>query len=511
MRKLFTFLLAAVLLLSLLPDLTVRAATPTGAYEEMLARAEAIVNYQWVAGYRISTWNGSLYNGRNYFEEGEVVIGMPYTLFSFELGMNSLLSLQQYTYIAGDNYSTTFFCNSVGEIRTGPIYGSCCATFLSEVLGGAFMYGETPAYGGVASLLSNYTLSTRTVKADEILSGDALYDASMEHIIWVGGMTDQTITIYEQTPPVARKRTIPRSSVNAEGYLVYNGRIYTCAARSRSLEHSGDHVPVADAAKAATCTTDGFTAGSHCAICGQVLEMQKLLPAFGHDYQLVESVSCTDTKDGYIKYQCTNCGGYRTDYLPSPSCASHTFNDIPFAAWYHDNIDFIVQRGYMNGTGLATFEPDTTMSRAMLVTVLWRYEGAPEGFESSFADVNEQDGSWYYKAVAWAAANGIVNGMGGDLFEPNGTITREQLTVILHRYSQSKGISTELCAELNDFPDKACVGDWSLEAMQWAVGEKLIGGTNHTDGRIYLDPQGHATRAQVATILMRYIQNIIES
>ena len=101
--------------------------------------------------------------------------------------------------------------------------------------------------------------------------------------------------------------------------------------------------------------------------------------------------------------------------------------------------------------------------------------------------------------------------MGGDLFEPNGTITREQLTVILHRYSQSKGISTELCAELNDFPDKACVGDWSLEAMQWAVGEKLIGGTNHTDGRIYLDPQGHATRAQVATILMRYIQNIIES
>ena len=145
MRKIFTFLLAAVLLLSLLPNLTVQAATPTGAYEEMLARAEAIVNYQWVAGYRISTWNGSLYNGRNYFEEGEVVIGMPYTLFSFELGMNSLLSLQQYTYIAGDNYSTTFFCNSVGEIRTGPIYGSCCATFLSEVLGGAFMYGETPA------------------------------------------------------------------------------------------------------------------------------------------------------------------------------------------------------------------------------------------------------------------------------------------------------------------------------------------------------------------------------
>ena len=511
MRKICTFLLAVVLLFTLLPDMTVQAAPAAGAYEEMLARAEEIVNYPWVAGCRFSTWNGSLYNGRDYFEEGEVVIGMPYTLFSFELGLRSLVSLPQYTYVAGDNYSTTFFCNSVGEMRTGPIYGSCCATFLSEVLGGVFMYGDTPAYGGVASLVSNYTVSNRTVTADEILPGDALYDASMEHIIWVGSISDRTITIYEQTPPVARKRLVSKSSVTAEGYLVYNGRIYTRAARSRSLEHSGDHVPITDAAIAATCTTDGFTAGSHCALCGQVLEMQKYLPAFGHDYKLAEAVSCTDTRDGYYKYQCANCGGCQMQYLPSPNCASNTFQDVPFSAWYHENIDFIVQRGYMNGTGAATFEPEATMSRAMLVTVLWRYEGSPEGYESGFADVNEEEGSWYCQAVAWAAENGIVNGMGEGLFEPNGTITREQLTVILYRYCQSKGIPTELSADLSGFPDSACVGSWSLEALQWAVGEKLIGGTNHPDGRLYLDPQGQATRAQVATVLMRYIQNIVES
>ena len=122
MRKICTFLLAVVLLFTLLPDMTVQAAPAAGAYEEMLARAEEIVNYPWVAGCRFSTWNGSLYNGRDYFEEGEVVIGMPYTLFSFELGLRSLVSLPQYTYVAGDNYSTTFFCNSVGEMRLSLIH-----------------------------------------------------------------------------------------------------------------------------------------------------------------------------------------------------------------------------------------------------------------------------------------------------------------------------------------------------------------------------------------------------
>lgn len=509
MRKVIVFLLAAAMLLTLVPNLTVNAA-PTGLFEDMHARAEAIVNYQWLVGNDMATWNGSLYNGRDYFIEGEVVIGMPYTLFSSELGMRSLLSLQEYSYIAGDNYSTTFFCNSVGEFRTGPIYGSCCATFISEIFGGTFMYGETPAYHGVASLLGNYTLSTRRVTINDILPGDALYDDSMAHIIWVGARTDQYITIYEQTPPVARKRTVPVSSVTPEGNLIYNNRIYTCAARRDALAHEGAHTPVADAAKAATCTTDGLTAGSHCAQCGQIIEMQKVIPATGHDYEFVETVPCTETEDGYTNYRCSVCGAMNTEYLPCPSCAGLIFTDIPNSMWYHNNIDFIVRRGYMNGTSATTFSPDLSMSRAMLVTVLWRYEGEPDGFANTFADVNETDGSWYWKAVAWASSNGIVNGIGDNRFDPDGTVTREQLTVILHRYSQSKEVNIDTRAELTAFPDRLSVGSWAVDAMQWAVGEKLISGTNLSNGQIGLDPQGHATRAQVATILMRYLQNIVE-
>lgn len=509
MKKLLSVFLTAALLLALFPCIAVQAA-PAGLFEEMRARAEAIVNYQWVAGYRISTWNGSLYKGRDYFEEGEVVIGMPYTLFSTELGVNSLLSLQQYTYIAGDNYDTTFFCNAVGALRTGPIYGSCCATFVSEVFGGSFMHGETPAYGGVAELLTNDTASVRRVKAADILPGDALYDDSLAHIIWVGAVTDRTVTVYEQTPPVARKVIASRLNVDANGCLIYNNRTYTCALRRDALAHEGAHVPVADAAKTASCTADGLTAGSHCALCGQVIELQKVIPAFGHDFTQIETVYPTETEDGCITYQCTNCGEFKYEYLPSPNCAANIFTDIPLGQWYHGNVDFIVQRGYMNGTDTATFAPNAPMSRAMLVTVLWRYEGSPMGYTNPFTDVLRSGGSWYYDAVAWAAENNIVNGFGGGLFLPDGTITREQLTAILYRYTQSKGLQTGSAADLSSFPDRASVGSWAVSPMQWAVGTGLIGGTTLANGQVGLDPQGCATRAQVATILARYIQNIAE-
>lgn len=118
-----------------------------------------------------------------------------------------------------------------------------------------------------------------------------------------------------------------------------------------------------------------------------------------------------------------------------------------------------------------------------------------------------KDGEWYAKAVAWAASKGIVNGVGHGKFDPNGRITREQLAAILYRYSESKGFDTSKTGNLNAFPDAAKVSDWARNAYSWAVGAGLISG-NNIGGRILLDPQGSATRAQVATILMRFIQSI---
>ena len=187
------------------------------------------------------------------------------------------------------------------------------------------------------------------------------------------------------------------------------------------------------------------------------------------------------------------------------SCPSGKFTDIKAKAWYHLYVDYAVTNGLYGGTSANTFEPEAAMTRAMLVTVLWRYEGKPMGYQNTFADVNEKNGSWYIDAVAWAASNGIVNGTGNNRFDPNGKITREQMSAILFRYAQKKGIDTSKRGDLSNFPDANKISAYAKEAVCWAVGEGIIKGS---DGKIL--PQGKATRAQVSTILMRYIENIVK-
>ena len=180
------------------------------------------------------------------------------------------------------------------------------------------------------------------------------------------------------------------------------------------------------------------------------------------------------------------------------------FDDVAPDAWYAVPVNYAAVNGLMGGTSDHIFEPESPMTRAMLVTVLWRYEGQPMEGTNSFNDVPGDQ--WYTDAVLWAAHNGIVNGTGNGKFEPDGNITREQMAAILYRYADGKGIDITARADLSGFPDAGQVSaSWALEPMQWAVAEKLIGGS---DG--YLLPQGNATRAQVATILMRFIQNIAE-
>ena len=149
-----------------------------------------------------------------------------------------------------------------------------------------------------------------------------------------------------------------------------------------------------------------------------------------------------------------------------------------------------------------TFEPNTAMTRAMLVTVLWRYAGQPNEGTNNFTDVKSDQ--WYTDAVAWAAHNGIVGGVGNNKFDPNGNITREQMAAILYRYANSNGIDTSARADLSSFPDGNKVSSYANDAIRWAVAEGLINGS---DGKLM--PQGNATRAQVAAILMRFIENVV--
>ena len=182
-------------------------------------------------------------------------------------------------------------------------------------------------------------------------------------------------------------------------------------------------------------------------------------------------------------------------------CPSAHFTDIGAGDWYHEAVDFAVENGLFGGMSATTFEPNTAMTRAMLVTVLWRYEGSPAEGTNSFTDV--PDGQWYTDAVAWAAHNGIVGGVGNNRFDPNGNITREQMATILFRYSNSLGLDTSDREELDYFPDGDQVSAYAVDALSWAVSTGLINGS---EGKLL--PQGNATRAQVATILMRFIENV---
>lgn len=192
-----------------------------------------------------------------------------------------------------------------------------------------------------------------------------------------------------------------------------------------------------------------------------------------------------------------------------PLCPSYQFVDMPPASdWSHAGIDYVLTNGLFQGVSSYEFEPDEPMTRAMLVTVLWRLEGkpVPEGV-NDFIDV--QDNFWYTEAIVWASENGIVKGVGEGCFEPDESITREQMATILYRYASKKGYDTSAAVSLEQYPDWALVNDWSYDALSWATAEGLINGTTFSgDPAVYLLPEGEASRAQVATILMRFVRNI---
>ena len=177
------------------------------------------------------------------------------------------------------------------------------------------------------------------------------------------------------------------------------------------------------------------------------------------------------------------------------------FSDVAPSAWYAEAVRFAVARRLMNGVGNEKFDPEGSMTRAMLVTVLWRDAGSPAAGVNRFTDV--PNGQWYTPAVTWAKDAGVVTGTSDTTFDPDGSITREQMAAILYRYANKNGYDTAKRGILTGFPDAGQVSAYAQEPLEWAVAMGLINGS---DG--YLLPQGNATRAQVSAILMRYLQNV---
>lgn len=178
------------------------------------------------------------------------------------------------------------------------------------------------------------------------------------------------------------------------------------------------------------------------------------------------------------------------------------FDDVSSSAWYADAVEYVVSNGVMNGTGDTTFEPDAALSRSMMVQVLYNMENKPAASDAAFIDV--ADNAWYADAVAWAAENKLVNGVEENQFAPDDNITREQMAAILYRYAQYKGQDVSARADMNAYTDFAEISSYAEPMLAWAVSEGLITGSSDTT----LSPAGNATRAEVAVVLMRYLQQI---
>ena len=185
--------------------------------------------------------------------------------------------------------------------------------------------------------------------------------------------------------------------------------------------------------------------------------------------------------------------------IPTALAAGGVFSDVPNGTWYADAVDYVNEHGIRNGTSATTFSPNTPMTRAMLVQVLYRMQGSPEAGGSTFTDV--ADSAWYAKAVAWASENGIVNGSNGR-FDPNGLLTREQLAAILWRYAQYEGRDVSVGENTNilSYDDAQDISSYAVPSMQWACGAGLLEGSS---GKLM--PKSTTTRAQAATVLVRYL------
>ena len=188
---------------------------------------------------------------------------------------------------------------------------------------------------------------------------------------------------------------------------------------------------------------------------------------------------------------------------PGTTSVADIFSDVAANAWYTDAVQYAYDNGLMTGTSATTFEPNTTTSRGMIVSMLHRLEGSPAADGVDFSDV--ASGDWYADPVAWAASEGIVGGFGDGTFAPNAAITREQMASILYRYAEYKGLDVSARATFDAYSDADSVSPWASDVMSWAVAEGLITGMTEDT----LAPQGETTRAQTAAIFQRFLENVM--
>ena len=255
-----------------------------------------------------------------------------------------------------------------------------------------------------------------------------------------------------------------------------------------------------------TCTAKGYT--THTCSCGDSY-VDTYVDALGHAWDNGKvTKEPTETETGIKTFTCTRCSATKTETIPAGSCPSARFTDVPGEGnWAHAGIDYCVANGLMSGVGSGRFAPKMTTTRAQIVQILYNLEGEPKvSGTMPFTDLTQ---NWYKDAVLWAYQTGVVSGTSATTFAPDQPVTREQIAVILMGYAEKVlGVTrTWTPADLSVYPDAGSVSGWAKDALADAVALGLISGASN-GGVTLLEPQGSATREQVATILMEFCKNV---
>ena len=346
------------------------------------------------------------------------------------------------------------------------------------------------------------------------------------------GKAGRVDTICDNCGEVVSTRELPPTGAHVWGNGVVTTaptettpgvRTFTCSGcdqtRTETIPATGAHDYRFTKTVDPTCTDGGYDLYT-CSGCGAT-EKRNLTDAAGHKWDGgTVTTAPTETTPGVRTFTCTVCGQTRTEAIPAtgastctggPSCPSYGLHDVAGPGyWAHEGIDYCVRNRLMSGVGAGTFSPDTACTRAQIVKILYNRSGNQTDYSYyylPFTDV--APGAWYYNAVAWAYYNDVTSGTSATMFTPNAAITRQQLVTFLYRYTVKYAPEfTGNAAPISAFPDAGSVANWAYAAMSWAVGNGLIQGNAHDNGLDYLDPNGSATRAQTATIIMRYCQLI---
>ena len=319
---------------------------------------------------------------------------------------------------------------------------------------------------------------------------------------------------YELMRGIGGGKFAPDSNVIRAGTLVTISRLFPYVEKMTAIESaprlsSAVHNEAELERIEPTCTEEGRAAGIMCEICGYEPEPIRTIPAAGHESDGFYYVDDFDPYSEFVeRYKlCIVCG---ETFEHGNYCHNIPYSDVNPDHWYYYSVRYVDFFGFMNGTSKYSFSPDTAMSRAMLITVLYRICGAPEVEGTVPFDDLQADQTWYHDAVTWAYNNDIVTGTSNTKFSPEMSLSREQLATILYRFAEKLGIDVSSEADLSDFHDSDRVSDWSRDALSWVCGVGLVKGADKGDG-VYLDPVGTASRAQVATVLMRFMMMEIET